>query len=441
MANHSILLTGLGEACQLYVHGVIPNMYGYLMCFRYDKYRNYAIYFTCSISFNDVLDGVYFSYYRAETGVSEWTKLLNTFNFIKNVFSPTSVTDTESRFLLFDTGQAAMQMYRFGDLIRLQLSLPAQGKQPTLTAYKKSSGSWAVVPFFIDSPIINKLKGYMSNGTALDILQVFPDEVNTGVNIVIGAGGLTILGGGESPSQIYDDIVNNIFLVPDVEQKGGEECIISSDGYLTFVSNYQTGYSSSRRLIFDQQGYFRPAVNGTLYLGGPNNKFNQVYCTNPTISTSDIKHKYDVSYIGEKSEYDTNMSDEMLIKLIMGLKPVVYKRIDGESKRFHHGIISNDFEELLNELGIDHAGFIKSPLTREKIVYLPNGKKTIEIEEIPGEYEYGMRYEELISDDIKFSQILYKENQELKSKVSECEEKINKLEEEISKIYQLLDNK
>ena len=72
-----------------------------------------------------------------------------------------------------------------------------------------------------------------------------------------------------------------------------------------------------------------------------------------------------------------SLSDEQLLNFILNLKPVLYKRIDGESGRPHHGFIAQDVEELLKRLEIkDHAGFIKSP----KI-------ETIEIEE-EAEEEY-----------------------------------------------------
>jgi len=51
---------------------------------------------------------------------------------------------------------------------------------------------------------------------------------------------------------------------------------------------------------------------------------------------------------------------------MMGLLPCIFKRIDGESGRPHHGIIAQDFEKLMQEIGLhDHAAFIKSPKTGE----------------------------------------------------------------------------
>lgn len=120
------------------------------------------------------------------------------------------------------------------------------------------------------------------------------------------------------------------------------------------------------------------------------NRLHIFYAVNSSISTSDRREKHDISYIGSDSEYDTFMSDEQLIKLINGIRPVVYRRNNGESGRPHHGLISQDFEDLMHKIGLaDHAGFIKSPKTREVEVEDENGEKRMEQEVIEGEYTYG----------------------------------------------------
>ena len=165
-------------------------------------------------------------------------------------------------------------------------------------------------------------------------------------------------------------------------------------------------------------------------LGLPYYRWNQIYATNGSISTSDRNEKKEISYIGYVSSYDdTRMVDKQLIQLICGLKPVVFKRINGESGRPHHGIIAQDFEKLMEEIGLnDHAAFIKSPKTEEIETIKEDGSKEIKIKEIPGEYTYGIRYEELISDVIRFCQILYQQNQEQEKKIEDLENRIKVLE-------------
>lgn len=203
-------------------------------------------------------------------------------------------------------------------------------------------------------------------------------------------------------------------------------------------------------------GGFEPYNDNSLYLGSSRARWKQIYAINSSISTSDRNEKYDISYIGKESEFDTETSDELLKSFIMRMNPVVFKRTNGESGRPHHGMIAQDIEELINSLCIDHAGFIKSPATKQVEVYEVNGvevlrkdlegvptyeiseeileeygenvTKRIEDEVIEGEYKYGLRYEEFIGDIIRFCQLLKKENDELKVKNDDLESRISKLE-------------
>ncbi len=175
---------------------------------------------------------------------------------------------------------------------------------------------------------------------------------------------------------------------------------------------------------------FYPAENGCGDIGKADQKWMQIYAVNSAISTSDRNEKKEISYIGYVSSYnDTRMEDEKLIQLIRGLKPVVFKRKGGESGRPHHGIIAQDFEELMKEIGLhDHAAFIKSPKTEEIEITKEDGSKETKIQDVPGEYIYGIRYEELISDVIRFSQILYQQNQEQQKKIEDLEKRMEILE-------------
>ena len=175
---------------------------------------------------------------------------------------------------------------------------------------------------------------------------------------------------------------------------------------------------------------FATAGDNELDLGTSSKRWKQIYATNGTIQTSDRNEKKEISYIGTESGYDTCMTDEQLIKLILGLKPVVFKRINGESGRPHHGIIAQDFEELMTGIGLnDHAAFIKSPKTEEIETIKEDGSKEIKTQEIPGEYMYGIRYEEFISDLIRFCQLLKDENSRQQKKIEDLEKRIKILED------------
>ena len=124
------------------------------------------------------------------------------------------------------------------------------------------------------------------------------------------------------------------------------------------------------------------------------------------------------------------MTDMQLVQLILGLKPVIFKRKNGESDRPHHGIIAQDFEKLMEEIGLnDHAAFIKSPKTEEIETIKEDGSKEIKTQEIPGEYMYGIRYEEFISDLIRFCQLLKDENSRQQKKIEDLEKRIKILED------------
>ena len=203
--------------------------------------------------------------------------------------------------------------------------------------------------------------------------------------------------------------------------------------YLWHTTNITTGGGFTYDIYADPyaQHDFSPTPTGTL---GRKSRWNQIYATNGSISTSDRNEKKEISYIGTESGYDTCMTDEQLIKLIMGLESVVFKRINGESGRPHHGIIAQDFEELMTEIGLhDHAAFIKSPVTKIKEVETKdedgNTKQQLVEETVPGEYRYGIRYEEFISDLIRFCQLLKDENSRQQKKIEDLEKRIKILED------------
>lgn len=214
---------------------------------------------------------------------------------------------------------------------------------------------------------------------------------------------------------------------------------VKFDKDYVYIGCYQKNNNSNTT---DEKNYFafktglNPHTSYTAFyslhkalLGTSSCKWHEIYCTNSTITTSDKNQKKDISYIGQDSGYDnTRMDDDTLVKLILGIKPVIFTRIDADSNRPHHGLLANDFELLLKKLGIkDHAGFIKSPKQVQKETVDEKGNTTLSLETIENEYVYGFRYEELITDIIRFCQIQ-------DDKVKKQEEKINQQQEEINSL-------
>lgn len=176
-----------------------------------------------------------------------------------------------------------------------------------------------------------------------------------------------------------------------------------------------------------------------LNLGTSNNRWNNLYISSSAISTSDKNKKHNINIINSNNAK----------KIINGLLPKTYKFNDGTSGRTHYGLIAQDVEQLLIELGIDtkdFAAFIKSPKINEyevdkvdengDIILDRNGnsQKEIKYEVIEGEYDYSLRYEEFIAPLIKVVQEHEKEIEELKNKNTELENKYNDLLSRIEKL-------
>lgn len=176
-----------------------------------------------------------------------------------------------------------------------------------------------------------------------------------------------------------------------------------------------------------------------LNLGTSNNRWNNLYISSSAISTSDKNKKHNINIINSNNAK----------KIINGLLPKTYKFNDGTSGRTHYGLIAQDVEQLLIELGIDtkdFAAFIKSPKINEyevdkvdengDIILDRNGnsQKEIKYEVIEGEYDYSLRYEEFISPLIKVVQEHEKEIEILKNKNTEFENKYNDLLSRIEKL-------
>lgn len=163
------------------------------------------------------------------------------------------------------------------------------------------------------------------------------------------------------------------------------------------------GYGNSQSLQLDSSKRFMPTADNSYTLGYSGYRWKQVYAAAGSISTSDRNAKKDITELDNQS-YD----------FVMGLKPSKYRFIENESNRIHYGLIAQDVEEVLGNLGIatsDFAGFVKSPKVQ---VDESTRKETV----IDGEYEYGLRYEEFIAPIIKALQMQDKKIKNLDNMVT-----------------------
>ena len=187
--------------------------------------------------------------------------------------------------------------------------------------------------------------------------------------------------------------------------------------------------NNSRVGVVLGSGAFRDAGDGNINLGASNHRFATVFAKTGSINTSDRNEKNTIA----------DIDPEQAEKLIMGLKPSTFKFNDGTSGRTHWGIISQDIEELLPQIGMtdmDFAGFIKSPKTED---YYEDVSETVTDEEtgeektvtrkelktrtVEGEYIYSLRYDEFIAPLICMVQKQQKQIENLERRLSALENK------------------
>ena len=129
-----------------------------------------------------------------------------------------------------------------------------------------------------------------------------------------------------------------------------------------------------------------PYDNNSFNIGSTNLKWDTIYARVGTIQTSDRNEKKYIEAIDDKYS-----------QLFDKLNPVTYKFNDGH--RTHVGLIAQEVEQALTEVGIDSedfAGFVKDTKT-------------------DGSNSYGLRYDEFISILIKEVQSLKQEVERLKN--------------------------
>ena len=153
-----------------------------------------------------------------------------------------------------------------------------------------------------------------------------------------------------------------------VTNRGGMR-MTSAGNWWVDASGGSFGLSGSR---FSFAMDIMPNANNGASLGTSGFRWNDIWATNSHIQSSDRNIKKDIQYGLE--EYDA---------LFDAIKPVTFRYIDGTSGRTHMGIIAQDLEEALNELGIstqDCAAFVKAESDNP---------------DMPG-YDYAVRYGEFI---------------------------------------------
>lgn len=177
----------------------------------------------------------------------------------------------------------------------------------------------------------------------------------------------------------------------------------------------------------------RPAIDsgqpGQADLGTAWTRWRSVYATTGTIQTSDRNAKRDIA----------GLDPEKMTAFVMGLKPSSYIFNKADSGRTHFGLISQDIEELLPQIGMtdmDFAGFIKSPKTEEYYEDVSEivkdqetgedktvTRKQLKTRTVEGEYIYSLRYDEFIAPLICMVQKQQKQIEALAQRLSALQSK------------------
>ena len=170
------------------------------------------------------------------------------------------------------------------------------------------------------------------------------------------------------------------------------------------IGNVSAYFSSSSNFVSTSAGS----------LGTSSNPWDGAYLrTAPTV-TSDERAKNSILDLDDRYE-----------ELLLNLPPKSYKLNSGTSDRRHTGFIAQDIERLLDELGIDtndFAALIKAPVYA---VYNDEWEPDTTSKII--DYDYSLRYEELMSPMLGLIQKQSNENKELRKEVENMKKDIEML--------------
>lgn len=211
--------------------------------------------------------------------------------------------------------------------------------------------------------------------TFTDLENEASETFINGANIITGTvkadnliGGIVYLltSSEETAGRIYIDDAETADYAIDI-RSGGAMRLRSDYGNIYIVSedNYST----------DRDAYINISTrDGEIEFGGP---YVTVYINGDEVQTSDLNKKTNI-------EYGLNKYDS----LFDSLKPVSFIFKQNSSGRRHIGLIAQDVENALEENGIDSVDF--APLVKRL-------KRDNNNQALYNEYDYGLRYGELIA--------------------------------------------
>lgn len=193
--------------------------------------------------------------------------------------------------------------------------------------------------------------------------------------------------------------------------------------------------------VYFTGAYLYPNQTNKLSLGKSDKLWTTVYAKTGTINTSDRNKKHDIHYFDDE-EYSRMTA--LFETLFLKCRPSTYIFNDGD--RVHIGAISQDFEEIMNELGItaqQFAGFCKD-VRYDYAIYNEDGTPVEESKYIVTDaagnvvYDYALRYQEFIFLTVHMVQRLWKmaeaaqeEREKVELKVSDLKDRMEFLEKAV----------
>lgn len=220
---------------------------------------------------------------------------------------------------------------------------------------------------------------------ARNVLYLYHDGANNnyGSNLVVGAGGNSFFGSGESAINLYNAAYSH---------SSAENLYLSSDTHMYFFVNCQT-IANRKYLILNNSLTFYPSTNAGGNLGAGSYRWNNIYSAHAVSVSSDERIKKDMEAIYKAKE------------LLMTIIPYQFRFTTEGSDRIHYGFSAQQFKRAMDEVGIEDCGAFTLDITDEGRRKGHNRQTATEDEKV-----YGLRYEEIIAPIV---QVLQEFNQRL----------------------------
>lgn len=115
------------------------------------------------------------------------------------------------------------------------------------------------------------------------------------------------------------------------------------------LKSWSSGGASDEVIWSRHNSWFAPATDNARDLGGPSNRWNDVYATNATIQTSDANEKQDIDELSE-AEKRVALAVKALLKKYRWKSAVAEK---GNDARIHFGVIAQELKAAFESEGLD----------------------------------------------------------------------------------------